>query len=204
MHYVIKRTFDITFSMSAIIFLSPLMLVISLLICINMGLPIFFLQKRSGKDGTPFKIYKFRTMKNSKDKNGNLLSDEKRTTNIGQFLRKTSIDEIPELWNVLKGEMSIVGPRPLLAEYDELYSEEQKKRLSVLPGVTGLAQINGRNSITWEHKFLLDLKYIKDSSLLLDMKIIILTILKILKREGIMAVDGKPMPKFRGYNNKIC
>ncbi len=202
MHYVIKRTFDITFSMSAIIFLSPLMLVISLLICINMGLPIFFLQKRSGKDGTPFKIYKFRTMKNSKDKNGNLLSDEKRTTNIGQFLRKTSIDEIPELWNVLKGEMSIVGPRPLLAEYDELYSEEQKKRLSVLPGVTGLAQINGRNSITWEHKFLLDLKYIKDSSLLLDMKIIILTILKILKREGIMAVDGKPMPKFRGYNNK--
>ena len=191
---------DIILSFIALIVLSPLLLVVSILIRINLGKPIFFLQDRVGKDNKVFKIIKFRTMKNSKDKNGNLLSDGERLTKLGRVIRSLSIDELPELINIIKGDMSIVGPRPLLTQYLPLYNEEQIKRHTVRPGLTGWAQVNGRNSITWTEKFNLDLWYIKNKSLWLDIKIIFLTVKKVIIKEGINQSDGVTMDYFNGTN----
>lgn len=196
----VKRLLDITISLIALIFLLPLMLLIYLLVIINLGSPAFFLQERVGKDNKIFKMIKFRTMKNSTDKNGNLLSDNERVTKFGGFLRSFSLDELPELINILKGDMSLVGPRALLVQYLGLYNDEQIRRHEVLPGLTGWAQINGRNSITWSEKFKLDVWYVDNWSLWLDIKIFFLTFWKVLKREGINQSESVTMEYFNGSN----
>lgn len=196
----VKRLLDITISLIALIFLLPLMLLIHLLVIINLGSPAFFLQERVGKDNKIFKMIKFRTMKNSTDKNGNLLSDNERVTKFGSFLRSFSLDELPELINILKGDMSLVGPRALLVQYLGLYNDEQIRRHEVLPGLTGWAQINGRNSITWSEKFKLDVWYVDNWSLWLDIKIFFLTFWKVLKREGINQSESVTMEYFNGSN----
>lgn len=197
---LVKRLLDITISLIALIFLLPLMLLIYLLVIINLGSPAFFLQERVGKDNKIFKMIKFRTMKNSTDKNGNLLSDNERVTKFGSFLRSFSLDELPELINILKGDMSLVGPRALLVQYLGLYNDEQIRRHEVLPGLTGWAQINGRNSITWSEKFKLDVWYVDNWSLWLDIKIFFLTFWKVVKREGINQSEGVTMEYFNGRN----
>lgn len=197
---LVKRLLDITISLIALIFLLPLMLLIYLLVIINLGSPAFFLQERVGKDNKIFKMIKFRTMKNSTDKNGNLLSDNERVTKFGSFLRSFSLDELPELINILKGDMSLVGPRALLVKYLGLYNDEQIRRHEVLPGLTGWAQINGRNSITWSEKFKLDVWYVDNWSLWLDIKIFFLTFWKVLKREGINQSESVTMEYFNGSN----
>lgn len=196
----VKRLLDITISLIVLIFLLPLMLLIYLLVIINLGSPAFFLQERVGKDNKIFKMIKFRTMKNSTDKNGNLLSDNERVTKFGSFLRSFSLDELPELINILKGDMSLVGPRALLVQYLGLYNDEQIRRHEVLPGLTGWAQINGRNSITWSEKFKLDVWYVDNWSLWLDIKIFFLTFWKVLKREGINQSESVTMEYFNGRN----
>ena len=196
----IKRLLDIVISATALILLSPFMLIIYLLVRINLGGPAFFLQERVGKDNKIFKMIKFRTMKNSTDKDGNLLSDNERLTKFGRFLRSFSIDELPELINILKGDMSLVGPRALLVQYLEHYNSEQIRRHEVLPGLTGWAQINGRNSITWCEKFKLDVWYVDNWSLWLDIKIFFLTFWKVLKREGINQSESVTMEYFNGSN----
>ena len=196
----VKRLLDITISLIALIFLLPLMSLIYLLVTINLGSPAFFLQERVGKDNKIFKMIKFRTMKNSTDKNGNLLSDNERVTKFGSFLRSFSLDELPELINILKGDMSLVGPRALLVQYLGLYNDEQIRRHEVLPGLTGWAQINGRNSITWSEKFKLDVWYVDNWSLWLDIKIFFLTFWKVLKREGINQSESVTMEYFNGIN----
>ncbi|QTA93592.1 sugar transferase [Desulfonema magnum] len=196
-----KRIFDIILTISACFLLSPLMILIAGIIRITMGNPIFFRQIRPGLHGKPFTIYKFRTMLNSYDKNGHSLPDSERLTGLGKFLRSTSLDEFPELFNILKGEMSIVGPRPLLMQYLERYTPEQTRRHEVKPGLTGWAQINGRNAITWEEKFRLDVWYVDHQSLWLDIKIIIMTILKVVRREGISQSGHATMEEFRGTNS---
>ena len=197
---LVKRLLDITISLIALIFLLPLMLLIYLLVIINLGSPAFFLQERVGKDNKIFKMIKFRTMKNSTDKNGNLLSDNERVTKFGSFLRSFSLDELPELINILKGDMSLVGPRALLVQYLGLYNDEQIRRHEVLPGLTGWAQINGRNSITWSEKFKLDVWYVDNWSLWLDIKIFFLTFWKVVKREGINQSETVTMEYFNGSN----
>ena len=197
---LVKMLLDITISLIALIFLLPLMLLIYLLVIINLGSPAFFLQERVGKDNKIFKMIKFRTMKNSTDKNGNLLSDNERVTKFGSFLRSFSLDELPELINILKGDMSLVGPRALLVQYLGLYNDEQIRRHEVLPGLTGWAQINGRNSITWSEKFKLDVWYVDNWSLWLDIKIFFLTFWKVLKREGINQSESVTMEYFNGRN----
>lgn len=187
----IKRILDLILSLMALILLMPLMLIIGILVAINLGNPIIFKQKRPGKDEKIFTLYKFRTMTDEKDEKGKLLPDSQRLTKFGKFLRSTSLDELPELINILKGDMSIVGPRPLLVEYLKLYNEEQKHRHDVRPGLTGLAQISGRNSISWEEKFKDDLEYIKKITFLKDCKIILKTITKVFKREGISRRKGR-------------
>lgn len=196
----VKRLLDITISLIALIFLLPLMSLIYLSVRINLGSPAFFLQERVGKDNKIFKMIKFRTMKNSADKNGNLLSDNERVTKFGSFLRSFSLDELPELINILKGDMSLVGPRALLVQYLGLYNDEQIRRHEVLPGLTGWAQINGRNSITWSEKFKLDVWYVDNWSLWLDIKIFFLTFWKVLKREGINQSESVTMEYFNGSN----
>lgn len=196
----VKRLLDITISLIALIFLLPLMSLIYLLVIINLGSLAFFLQERVGKDNKIFKMIKFRTMKNSTDKNGNLLSDNERVTKFGGFLRSFSLDELPELINILKGDMSLVGPRALLVQYLGLYNDEQIRRHEVLPGLTGWAQINGRNSITWSEKFKLDVWYVDNWSLWLDIKIFFLTFWKVLKREGINQSESVTMEYFNGRN----
>lgn len=196
----VKRLLDITISLIALIFLLPLMSLIYLLVIINLGSPAFFLQERVGKDNKIFKMIKFRTMKNSTDKNGNLLSDNERVTKFGGFLRSFSLDELPELINILKGDMSLVGARALLVQYLGLYNDEQIRRHEVLPGLTGWAQINGRNSITWSEKFKLDVWYVDNWSLWLDIKIFFLTFWKVLKREGINQSESVTMEYFNGRN----
>ena len=196
----IKRLLDIVISATALILLSPFMLIIYLLVRINLGGPAFFLQERVGKDNKIFKMIKFRTMKNSTDKDGNLLSDNERLTRFGRFLRSFSIDELPELINILKGDMSLVGPRALLVQYLEHYNSEQIRRHEVLPGLTGWAQINGRNSITWCEKFKLDVWYVDNWSLWLDIKIFFLTFWKVFKREGINQSETATMEYFNGTN----
>jgi len=196
----VKRLLDITISLIVLIFLLPLMSLIYLSVIINLGSPAFFLQERVGKDNKIFKMIKFRTMKNSTDKNGNLLSDNERVTKFGSFLRSFSLDELPELINILKGDMSLVGPRALLVQYLGLYNDEQIRRHEVLPGLTGWAQINGRNSITWSEKFKLDVWYVDNWSLWLDIKIFFLTFWKVLKREGINQSESVTMEYFNGRN----
>lgn len=196
----VKRLLDITISLIVLIFLLPLMSLIYLSVIINLGSPAFFLQERVGKDNKIFKMIKFRTMKNSTDKNGNLLSDNERVTKFGSFLRSFSLDELPELINILKGDMSLVGPRALLVQYLGLYNDEQIRRHEVLPGLTGWAQINGRNSITWSEKFKLDVWYVDNWSLWLDIKIFFLTFWKVLKREGVNQSESVTMEYFNGSN----
>lgn len=199
----IKRLLDFILSLVAVIILSPVLLIIALLVRIKLGSPVIFKQKRPGLNGKIFTLYKFRTMTDKKDEEGNLLPDSERLTKFGKLLRSTSLDELPELINILKGDMSIVGPRPLLVEYLELYNEEQKHRHDVRPGLTGLAQVSGRNSITWEEKFKEDIRYINNTSLILDIKIIIKTIIKVFKREGISQEGNETMEKFKGSEEKI-
>lgn len=197
---MIKRIFDILFSLIAILILLPFYILITLIVFTNMGWPILFIQDRTGYKGTIFKIYKFRTM--IKEKESISTSDKKRITTIGKILRLSSLDELPELFNVLTGTMSIVGPRPLLPEYLPLYSSDQMKRHDVKPGITGWAQINGRNHITWNQKFELDLWYVKNNNMLLDIKIIIKTIYKVMLRTGIDANCSECMPKFTGERDE--
>lgn len=194
----LKRSMDIFGALFGLIFLSPLFLVVALLVRQKLGSPVIFRQERAGKDGEPFVIYKFRTMTDERDPDGKLLSDEKRLTRFGAFLRSTSIDELPELWNVLKGEMSLVGPRPLHVRYLERYSSEQARRLEIRPGITGWAQINGRNALTWEDRFTMDVWYVDRCNLFLDIKILLLTMLKVFKREGISATSHSTMEEFWG------
>lgn len=193
-----KRTFDFMVALSTMMLLLPVLLVLAWLIKARLGSPILFCQTRPGKDGTAFKMYKFRTMADTLDSQGHLLPDQDRLTNFGKFLRASSLDELPELLNVLKGEMSLVGPRPLLVEYLPLYSEEQARRHEVRPGITGWAQVNGRNAISWEEKFKLDVWYVDNRSLWLDFKILWLTILRVVRRSGINQDGHVTMEKFCG------
>ena len=195
-----KRIIDIIGSLAGLIILSPVFLVVSVLVYSKLGSPIFFTQERVGKDGKIFKMIKFRTMLDSTNKFGELLDDEERLTPFGKKLRSTSLDELPELINVLKGDMSLVGPRPLLVEYIPLYSKHQFRRHEVNPGITGWAQVNGRNSIDWETKFDLDVEYVDKFNIILDIKILFLTVLKVIKRDGINQEGNATMEKFTGSN----
>ena len=194
----IKRIFDLLLTIPGLIFISPLLLVVALLVRISHGKPVLFRQTRPGYLGKAFQICKFRTMTEAHDGQGNLLPDTQRLTRLGGFLRATSIDELPELINVLRGEMSLVGPRPLLVQYLERYTPEQARRHHVLPGVTGWAQINGRNALTWEDKFRLDIWYVDHWSLGLDVKILLSTIWKVLRREGISQPGHATAEEFQG------
>lgn len=198
MFLIIKRSLDIIIAGLGLLILSPLLIVISLVILIQIGRPVLFIQMRPGLNGKPFYMYKFRTMTDETDEQGNLLPDELRLTRLGKFLRSTSLDELPELFNVIKGDMSLVGPRPLLMQYLERYTPEQARRHEVKPGITGWAQINGRNAITWEEKFVLDVWYVDNWSLWLDMKILAMTLVKVFRREGISAEGEATMPEFMG------
>ncbi|WP_107825440.1 sugar transferase [Neisseria sicca] len=193
-----KRLFDIVASASGLIFLSPVFLILIYLIRKNLGEPVFFTQERPGKDGKPFKMIKFRSMRDAVDKDGNPLPDSERLTPFGKKLRATSLDELPELWNVLKGDMSLVGPRPLLMSYLPLYNEFQNRRHEMRPGVTGWAQVNGRNALSWDEKFAHDIWYIDHYSFWLDMKILFLTVKKVFIKEGISAEGEATMPYFTG------
>ena len=195
---IFKRITDFLLSLAALIVLAPFLIPIAILIRFKLGTPVFFRQQRPGKNEKIFTILKFRTMTSEKDKDGNLLSDEIRLTPFGKFLRSTSIDELPELINILKGDMSIVGPRPLLVSYLPLYNEEQKHRHDVRPGLTGLAQINGRNAISWEDKFKFDVEYVRDITFLGDCKIIWQTAMKVIQRKDISSKTSITMEEFRG------
>lgn len=194
----VKRLLDFGLSLISLIILLPIILIIAILVRIKLGKPIIFKQQRPGKDERIFTLYKFRTMTDEKDESGKLLPDEKRLTKFGKFLRSTSLDELPELINIIKGDMSIVGPRPLLVEYLPLYNKEQKKRHDVRPGLTGLAQINGRNKLSWEEKFKQDVYYIENISLWLDIKIIFKTIKNVIKKDGISEEGIATVRKFEG------
>lgn len=199
----VKRLLDLVLSLIALIMLMPFMIIIYILVRIKLGKPAIFKQKRPGKNEKIFILYKFRTMTDKKDENGNLLPDEERITKFGKFLRSTSLDELPELINIIKGDMAIVGPRPLLVEYLELYDEEQKHRHDVRPGLTGLAQISGRNAITWEEKFKKDIEYINKITFIGDLKIVLKTVEKVFKKEGISQANNATMEKFKGNKEKI-
>lgn len=193
-----KRLFDIIFASTAILIFSPLIVLCGLAIGIALGRPILFQQDRPGLNAKPFKLLKFRTMSNALDSNGNLLSDAERLTRLGRFLRSSSLDELPSLLNVLKGDMSLVGPRPLLMAYLQRYSKEQARRHDVRPGITGWAQINGRNAITWEEKFALDVWYVENRSLWLDVKILFVTAWTVVRRDGISHKGEATMGEFMG------
>lgn len=200
MQKFIKRTIDILASSIGLLVLSPVLIIVSVLIRIKLGSPIFFTQDRLGKDGKIFKMIKFRTMLDATDKWGEPLPDEERLTSFGKALRSTSLDELPELINVFKGDMSLVGPRPLLVEYKGLYSEEQFRRHEVRPGITGWAQVNGRNTLAWNERFKMDVDYVDKQSVLLDIKILFITVFKVLKRDGISQEGHVTMEKFNGNN----
>lgn len=195
---VSKRILDLVITIPGLILISPLIAVTAAAIALFLGRPILFKQIRPGYRSKPFPVYKFRTMTDARDSNGNLLQDAERLTGLGKFLRSTSIDELPELFNVLRGEMSLVGPRPLLIQYLERYNPEQARRHNVLPGITGWAQINGRNTLTWEDKFRLDVWYVDNQSVWLDLKILILTIWKVFNREGISQPGHATAEEFMG------
>lgn len=194
----IKRLLDILISFCALVGLSPIFLIVTILVKIKLGSPVIFKQKRPGLNEKIFTLYKFRTMSDKKDESGRLLSDEERMTKFGNFLRASSLDELPELINIFKGDMSIIGPRPLLEDYLELYNENQKHRHDVRPGLTGLAQINGRNNTTWEKRFEDDLKYIGNITFINDLKIFFMTFAKVFKREGINQEGNATMERFKG------
>jgi sugar transferase EpsL len=193
-----KRLFDVSASCVIGVAITPILFVVGLLVLMRMGRPILFVHERPGLRGLPFKILKFRTMRGDRAPDGTLLPDAVRLTRFGQFLRSTSLDELPELWNVLRGEMSLVGPRPLLMDYLPLYTPEQARRHEVRPGITGWAQVNGRNAISWEEKFALDVWYVDNHGFWLDLKILLLTVLKVFRREGIHASGEATMSAFRG------
>nr|WP_315023612.1 sugar transferase [uncultured Aminipila sp.] len=194
----IKRAFDIIISLMTILLLSPVLFVVYIMVKIKLGSPAIFRQERPGLNGRVFTMYKFRSMTDECDEKGQILPDEVRLTSFGKLLRKTSLDELPELFNILKGDMSIVGPRPLLVRYLERYNEDQARRHEVKPGLTGWAQINGRNAISWEEKFKLDVWYVDNWNLWLDLKIFVLTFIKVFKREGINSADHATMEEFMG------
>lgn len=204
MYKYIKRSLDLITALFLVIILSPIMLVAAILIAVNRDGPILFKQERPGKDGKIFTVNKFRTMSTVlRDKNGNELSDFDRMTKIGNILRKTSIDELPQLFNIIKGEMSFIGPRPLLKEYLELYSPEQMRRHEVLPGISGWAQVNGRNTLTWEEKFAYDVYYVDHYSFKMDMKIFIKTIENVVSQDGINSNSENTMEKFQGNRETV-
>ena len=194
----LKRYFDFVLSLIAIVLLSPIYLIVAVLVKVKLGSPVIFSQERPGKDEKIFKMYKFRSMTSEKDEDGNLLPDDVRLTSFGKKLRATSLDELPELFNILKGEMSIIGPRPLLTKYLPLYSDEQKNRHRVRPGLTGLAQVSGRNTLSWNEKFKIDNEYVKNISFILDFKILALTVISVLKRDGITSEGSMTMEEFKG------
>lgn len=195
---MLKRLFDIALSTVLLALFLPIFILVFVLIRLNMGSPVLFRQIRPGLNGHPFTLYKFRTMSDVLHENGNVLPDGMRLTDLGRILRKISFDELPQLFNVFKGDMSLVGPRPLLMEYLPLYSPEQAKRHLVRPGITGWAQVHGRNTISWHHKFCLDVWYVENASFMVDMKILCLTLKKVLRRDGINASDTDTMKKFTG------
>ncbi len=195
-----KPLIDRVLALLLIILFSPVIAIVALLIYIKMGRPVIFTQPRPGKDEKIFNIYKFRTMTDERDSNGELLPDEKRLKGVGKIIRSLSLDELPQLFNVLKGEMSFVGPRPLLIDYLPLYNKEQRKRHQVTPGITGWAQVNGRNAISWQEKFKYDIEYVQKQSFLFDIKILLLTIKKVIKKEGISQQGNATMEKFNGNN----
>jgi lipopolysaccharide/colanic/teichoic acid biosynthesis glycosyltransferase len=197
-----KRLLDIVVSASMLVLLAPFLILLAALVRSRLGSPVLFRQIRPGRDGRPFMMVKFRTMRDARDAAGNPLPDSERLTPFGGFLRSTSLDELPELFNVLKGDMSLVGPRPLLMEYLPLYSPEQARRHEVRPGVTGWAQVNGRNALSWDEKFALDVWYVDNRSIWLDVKILVLTAYKVLKRSGISAEGEATMPRFTGAPGK--
>src|SRR5699024_5887574 len=200
---IMKRTFDLIVSIAVLVITSPLMVVLAFIIVWKMGSPVLFKQKRQGLYGQPFVLYKFRTMTGEKDENGKLLSDSERLTPFGIFMRSLSLDELPQLINVIRGDLSLVGPRPLLMAYLPLYNETQKKRHTVKPGITGWAQVNGRNAITWEEKFEMDVWYAENATFLTDMRIILMTAKKVLKREGITEEGESTASAFQG-NDKTA
>lgn len=198
-----KRALDIVLSLLALIILSPILLIVTLLVRVKLGSPVIFKQKRPGLNEEIFEMYKFRSMTDEKDKSGKILPDEDRLPKFGKILRSTSLDELPSLFNILKGDMSIVGPRPLLVQYLPLYNEEQKKRHQVRPGLTGLAQVSGRNTISWEERFKLDVNYVDNIQVIEDVKIIFLTIKKVFVREGINSESSVTMEPFEGSEQSI-
>ena len=193
-----KRLFDLSFSLVLALLLLPLLALLAVLVYIDLGSPALFRQQRPGLLGKPFAFYKFRTMNNRTDKDGRLLPDGDRLTAFGRFLRRASLDELPQLFNVIRGDMSLVGPRPLLMEYLDLYTDEQMRRHAVKPGITGWAQVNGRNAVSWEEKFRLDLWYVDNRSLFLDLRIILLTVIRIIRKEGISQEGMATAEKFKG------
>ena len=199
----VKRLLDLVLSAVALLLLSPVILLVAILVRCNLGAPVIFCQERPGKDEEIFKLYKFRSMTDACDAYGELLPDELRLTRFGRFLRSTSLDELPELWNIFKGDMSIVGPRPLLVKYLPLYNEEQRHRHDVTPGLTGWAQVHGRNLCSWEEKFDYDIWYVDHVSFILDLQIIFLTVKSVLKREGISSEDSPTMEEFTGTKEYI-
>lgn len=199
----VKRCIDIIGAGLGLIVLSPVLMVLAIIIWLEMGSPTVFKQRRPGLHSKPFYLYKYRTMTDDKDESGNLLPDEQRLTRLGNFLRSSSLDELPELFNVLKGDMSLVGPRPLLMQYLDRYTPEQARRHEVKPGITGWAQVNGRNALSWEEKFALDVWYVDNWSLWLDVRILALTVGKVFRREGISAAGEATMPEFMGYSQDV-
>jgi lipopolysaccharide/colanic/teichoic acid biosynthesis glycosyltransferase len=200
---MIKRFFDIVMSFCALLLLSPIIYLVSRKVATNLGKPILFKQQRPGLEGQTFEMLKFRSMRDAIDESGDELSDSERLTPFGEKLRSSSLDELPGLWNVLKGDMSLVGPRPLLVQYLPLYNEEQARRHNVRPGITGWAQVNGRNAISWEEKFKYDVWYVNNQSFWLDLKILFLTVKKVFVKEGISADDHVTMPFFTGSDNNM-
>lgn len=193
-----KRFLDIALSLTALLVLSPVLLAVAVLVRTKLGSPVIFHQERPGKDGKVFRLYKFRSMTDERDENGDLLPDEVRLTKFGRVLRSTSLDELPELWNILKGDMSVVGPRPLLVKYLPLYNEEQRRRHEVRPGLTGLAQVNGRNAISWEDRFAYDVEYVDSACFWLDVKILFQTVAVVFRRSGIHSQTSSTQEEFMG------
>ncbi len=200
---MLKRFFDLSVALTALVVLSPVILIIALVVALQIGRPVLFQQERPGLHGRPFKLLKFRTMTEERDLAGLLLSDEKRLTNLGRWLRANSLDELPQLWNVLRGDLSLVGPRPLLMAYLDRYTPEEARRHEVKPGLTGLAQVEGRNAISWQEKFRYDIFYVENKSFILDLKIVIRTIMKVLLRKDINNPGSATMPEFLGHENKV-
>lgn len=195
---MVKRLFDIVVSAIALLLFLPLILILIVLVRIKLGSPVFFTQTRPGKDGKPFQMVKFRSMTTAKDADGNLLPDDQRLPKFGKLLRSTSLDELPELWNVFKGDMSLVGPRPLLMQYLDRYTPEQRRRHEVRPGITGWAQVNGRNNVPWEERFKMDVWYVDNHNLLLDIKILWMTVMKVVKRSDVSQEGHATMTEFMG------